>query len=408
MSGGGGFAYAIGSDGHEYAWGNGTSGQLGNGGTTNSSTPVLVSLPAGVTPTAISGSYFSGYATGSDGKLYAWGGNNEGELGNGSTLPSSTPVVVSLPPGSTAERVGPEAGSASGYAIVSTPNVAPAITTQPTGSGVVAGDSATFVAAATGFPPPSVQWKVSTDHGATFSPVGGATTTTLTVSAVTTAENGYEYEAVFTNSAGVATTNPATLTVTAAVPPTITTQPTDEVVEVAQTATFSAAASGDPTPSVVWQVSTDGGSTWSNIVGNPTSTTPDLSGYIFGTFENGWEVRAIFTNSAGSATTNPATLTVSPPVAPTITVQPVNESTAAGQTATFSAAANGVPTPSVVWQVSADGGSTWSNIVGNPTSTTPDLSGYIFGTFENGWEVRAIFTNSAGSATTSPATLTVT
>ncbi len=119
VAGGGGFAYAIGSDGHEYAWGNDTGGQLGDGTTTNSSIPVMVSLPSGVTPTSISGSYFSGYATGSDGSLYAWGGNGVGELGDGTTTNRLTPVKVSLPAGSTAPKLGPESGSASGYAIAS-------------------------------------------------------------------------------------------------------------------------------------------------------------------------------------------------------------------------------------------------------------------------------------------------
>ncbi len=159
VAGGGGFAYAIGSDGHEYAWGNDTAGQLGNGGTTNSSLPVVVALPSGVTPESISGSYFSGYAIGSDGKLYAWGGNGVGELGDGTTTNSSTPVAVTLPAGSTAQQLGPEPGSESGYAIVTSPNTAPTIATQPTSQTVTAGASASFTATAGGFPSPTVQWE---------------------------------------------------------------------------------------------------------------------------------------------------------------------------------------------------------------------------------------------------------
>jgi alpha-tubulin suppressor-like RCC1 family protein len=90
---------AIGSDGKLYAWGYNADGQLGNGTTTGSSTPVVVNLPAGVTPTAITKGYYHSLAIGSDGKLYAWGRNNAGALGNGTTTNSSTPVVVSLPAG---------------------------------------------------------------------------------------------------------------------------------------------------------------------------------------------------------------------------------------------------------------------------------------------------------------------
>ena len=48
-------------------------------------------------------------------------------------------------------------------------------------------------------PPPSVQWQVSTDGGATYSDIAGATSTTLTF-ITSLSENGYLYQAVFTNS----------------------------------------------------------------------------------------------------------------------------------------------------------------------------------------------------------------
>jgi hypothetical protein len=90
--------------------------------------------------------------------------------------------------------------------------VAPSITTQPTNQTVSAGQTATFIAAASGSPAPTVQWQVSTDGGATYSNVAGATSTTLSFS-TTIGQNGNLYHAVFTNVAGTATTNPASLTV---------------------------------------------------------------------------------------------------------------------------------------------------------------------------------------------------
>jgi hypothetical protein len=56
------------------------------------------------------------------------------------------------------------------------------------------------------------------------------------------------------------------------VPPTVVTHPVSQTVEAGGTATFTAAATGTPAPTVHWQVSTDGGSTWTNISG-ATSTT---------------------------------------------------------------------------------------------------------------------------------------
>ena len=93
-------------------------------------------------------------------------------------------------------------------------------------------------------------------------------------------------------------------------PPSITLQPNDQASHPGDTVNFIATASDEPDPSVVWQVAENGPTSWMNIVGNGTSTSDELSGPVFGTFENSWEVRAVFTNEAGSATSNPATLTV--------------------------------------------------------------------------------------------------
>jgi len=87
-----------------------------------------------------------------------------------------------------------------------------------------------------------------------------------------------------------------------------------------QTATFTAAATGSPTPAVQWQVSTDGGGTFNNVSG-ATSTT--LS-FTTASSQNGYRYRAVFTNSVGSATTTAATLIVNPPPSGTITLQNTN------------------------------------------------------------------------------------
>jgi hypothetical protein len=101
-------------------------------------------------------------------------------------------------------------------------------------------------------------------------------------------------------------------------PPTITTQPSDQTVAVGATATFTSHASGNPTPTVQWQLSTDGGATFADV-GGATADTLSLLNTAVGMSGN--QYRAVFNNSLGTATSSAATLTVSPATAnsPTVT-----------------------------------------------------------------------------------------
>ncbi|WP_032723443.1 RCC1 domain-containing protein, partial [Salinispora arenicola] len=109
---------ALTSAGTVLAWGENLHGQLGNGGTTNMSTPVGVSLPAGVTITAVAAGAAHSLALTSTGAVLAWGDNTNGQLGNGTTTGSSTPVDVDLPAGTTITAVA--AGAAHSLALTST------------------------------------------------------------------------------------------------------------------------------------------------------------------------------------------------------------------------------------------------------------------------------------------------
>ncbi|BDR53463.1 hypothetical protein KIM372_13700 [Bombiscardovia nodaiensis] len=93
-------SFALGSDNRWYAWGANTSGQLGNGNTTNQLTPVAISMPAGVnTYTQVSPGENHTLALGDDGIAYAWGANTNGQLGNNTTVNSLSPVKVQIPAG---------------------------------------------------------------------------------------------------------------------------------------------------------------------------------------------------------------------------------------------------------------------------------------------------------------------
>ena len=96
------FSLAVGSDGNAYAWGLNNYGQLGNGNTSNRNTPVIVKKPAGVstdfTYVQVSAGTDHSLAVGSDGYAYAWGNNNNGQLGNNTSGGySATPVRVCDP-----------------------------------------------------------------------------------------------------------------------------------------------------------------------------------------------------------------------------------------------------------------------------------------------------------------------
>ena len=92
----------------------------------------------------------------------------------------------------------------------------PVVRMQPESQSVVEGATATFTAAATATATLTVQWESNAGSG--WNAVSGAISDTLTIPAVTRAQTGTQYRAVYTNAAGSATTNAATLTVTLAPP----------------------------------------------------------------------------------------------------------------------------------------------------------------------------------------------
>src|SRR5712691_9557733 len=185
--------------------------------------------------------------------------------------------------------------------------LAPSISTQPANQTMTAGQTATFSVAATGTAPLGYQWR---KNGANMS---GATSSSYTTPATTTADSNSTFSVVVTNSAGTATSNNATLTVntaTAAAAPSITTQPASRTVTAGQTASFSVAATG--TTPLTYQWSKNGvaiSGAMSSGYTTPATTTSD-TGSLFS---------VVVTNAAGSATSNSATLTVNS----TITTSPM-------------------------------------------------------------------------------------
>jgi len=264
----------------------------------------------------------------------------------------------------------------------------PSFTTQPTSQTVTVGASVTFTAAATGSPTPTYQWQKGAAN------IAGATSASYTIASAAAGDAG-TYTAIATNSAGSATSAAATLTVNPAPPtataPTITTQPTSQTVTVGASVTFTTAASGSPTPTYQWQkgAATIAGATSASYT-IASAATGDAGTYA-----------SIPTTPAGRATSTAATLTVNsaPTTAtqPAIPTQPTSQTVTVGASVTFTAAASGSPTPTYQWQKGA------ANIAG-ATSASYTIASAATG---DAGTYAVIAANSAGSATSAAATLTV-
>jgi hypothetical protein len=189
------------------------------------------------------------------------------------------------------------------------PTTAPSVTTQPVNSSACAGNAVTYTVVS---PTPGVsyQWQESTNGGTTWTDIVGANSATYTIASAAANLNNNRYRVIISTQCGITTSSAVTLSVTA--PTAITAQPNNSTICVGQNANFTSNASGVGV-TYQWEVSTDGGATWTTIAGatnrNYSITAPAL------TLSNN-KYRVIATVSAGtcpgSVTSNVATLVVNP------------------------------------------------------------------------------------------------
>ena len=195
------------------------------------------------------------------------------------------------------------------------PGTAPTITQQPGDLSVTAGQAASFGVVATGDAPLAFQWQRG---GAD---IAGATAATYTLAATAIGDDGATFRVLVSNGSGSATSNAATLTVTASAPVlTITQQPASTVVVAGSMATFSVAATcSSGTLGIQWQRS-QGGAAFANIAGAIAAA------YDFSTLvgDSGAMFRAALDCGGQSATASSvATLTVTTPGSVTATATPI-------------------------------------------------------------------------------------
>jgi len=183
---------------------------------------------------------------------------------------------------------------------------AAAITVQPIDQSVVVGMAATF--SVEGINAIGYQWQLSVDGGTTFTDVAGATGASFTTAATLLSDSGTRYRVVVSGVSNSVTSSVATLTVSLApVAPGITTQPSDITIADGQNAQFTVAVSGTPTPTLQWQLSIDSGGNWNNLGGATGATLTVINVALT---SNGWQYRALASNSEGAVNSNAAVLTV--------------------------------------------------------------------------------------------------
>jgi hypothetical protein len=220
--------------------------------------------------------------------------------------------------------------------------------------------------------PATYQWTL---NGAALS----ASTSTLSIPSPQGSDAG-KYSVLVSNAWGNAT---ASANLTVILLPVINTggQPASFAAAVGKFATFTVSAAGTSPLTYQWQISTDGGSTFTNIASNDTRFTGAATSSLkVGTTTfamNGWQFQVIITNSSGVPTTsNPATLTVGNP--PVISSPPSNQSANVGDNISFTVVATGDPTLTYQWSLGAnplsDGTNGSGSVISGSATTTLSLS----------------------------------
>ncbi len=358
-------------------------------------------------------------ATGTPPFSYQWwvNGTNlveNGTIKNGPTISGATTNVLIIrnvqtnDSGSYTVSVMNIAGSVtSSNAQLTVTNILPTITLQPKSQTNGVGTKVTFTVTATGTAPLSYQWQVGTNlvtatvtnvlSGVTNvvtvtnlvngENISGATTTNLTIKNVQTTNGGY-YQVIVTNYGGSATSSVASLTVLSS--PVIFVQPIGQTNAVGSNASFTVTAIGTVPLHYQWWVN------GTNLVKNGSHKNgPIFSGATTTNLTiknvqmtNSGSYTVVVTNIAGSVTSSNAVLTVTN-IPPEITLQPTNQTVAAGSKVTFAVTATGTAPLSYQWQVNG------TNLVNGSIKNGPTISGATTASLT----IKNVQTNNSGNYT---------
>jgi pectin methylesterase-like acyl-CoA thioesterase len=260
--------------------------------------------------------------TAPDGLYYQWYFNVTTALANGPTGNGSTNVGVNTGTYTLQNCQTNDSGnytlvvtniygvatSAVAVLSISTNDITPSIVSISPGTNqtVIQGNSATFSLSTSGSPAPDYYWY---DNTSTLIPT--ATTATLVLNNVQYSQLGY-YSVVVSNRAGTATTN---MFLNVIVPPIITNEPANQVVNVGQSVSFSVLAGGVPNPWYQWKKNgVPISPAANNTATNATFTISSAAGSDIANYS------CMLTNQAGQTNTTSASLVVNS-VALTVTAE---------------------------------------------------------------------------------------
>ena len=335
--------------------------------------PLVTTQPTNQTVIVGNTAIFQAGATGTSPLSFQWWFNGTNTVGSDTNV-LVLPNVGTNEAGSYSVLITNVAGSVTSTVAVLNVATPPAIMQQPANQVVIQGQTATFTVGTTGDIPLNYSWLFN-----------GVQVGTSSIYQVLNADsnNGGNYQVIVSNPYGSATSGVATLTVL--LPPVFTQQPTNQDVPVGGSASFQVGVSG--TAPLAYQWYFDG----TNAVGAPTN---ELTLNAVQSLQAG-SYNVVVSNSAGTATSAVATLTVGTP--PSITQQPTNVTAVLGQPATFSVGGTGSSPLNYQWQFSGN----------NLTSGTTSTYNFIAVDTTNAGSYGVIVGNKYGSTTSSVAVLTV-
>ena len=177
----------------------------------------------------------------------------------------------------------------------------------------------------------SYQWQVKPVGDSVYTNLSnsgvysGVSTNTLNISN-TTGLGGYYYDCIVTSSASCSTTSYGAVIIEETAP-SIVSHPVNAADIVGNDTLFSVSITGTPTADYQWQVSTNGGTSYTNLTDNATYSgayTPILVIHDIQLAYNGYKYKCIISNSCNTLTSNAATLNVTncAPPTPTFTTYP--------------------------------------------------------------------------------------